>query len=96
MKVTSSWLVVRRPSADVTAKWHGDRSHAEDRFQLLECRKVGRIKQNLWGSAAFWMVSDKVVFGLAICARFHGTLKRGAKRRSSEGLDGQRREAAVW
>jgi len=42
------------------------------------------------------MVTDKVVFGYAICAWFHGAWKRGAKRRSSEGLDGQCREDAVW
>jgi len=48
------------------------------------------------GSADFWTLTDKVVFGFAICARFRGGWKRGAKRRSSEGLDGQYGEDAVW
>jgi len=96
MEVTSSWLVVWRPSADVRAELDAAQRHAEDGFQSLEWRKVGRTKQNPWRSADFWMVTDEAVFGFAICARFHGAWKRGAKRRSSEGLDGQRGEDTVW
>jgi hypothetical protein len=42
------------------------------------------------------MVTDKVVFGFAICARFCGAWQCGAKRTSCKGLDGQRGEDAVW
>jgi len=38
------------------------------------------------------MVTDKVVYGFAICAWLCGAWKRGAQQRSSRGLDGQRRE----
>ena len=46
--------------------------------------------------ANFWTAADEIVVRYAICDRFLGTWKRGAKRRSSEGLDGQRGEDAVW
>jgi hypothetical protein len=42
------------------------------------------------------MVTDEVVLGFAICARFHGAWQCGAKRTSSKGLDGQRGQDAVW
>jgi len=96
MKVTLSWLVVQRPSADVTAQWDAARRYAKDRFRALECRKVGKTKQNPLGSADFWTVTDEVVFGFAICAWFHSAWKSGARRTSREGLDGQRGEDAVW
>jgi hypothetical protein len=80
----------------VTAHWDAAQRHAEDRFRALECWKVGRTEQNPLGSADFWTVTDEVVFGFAICARFRGAWKCGAKRRSSEGLDGQRVEDVVW
>ena len=63
---------------------------------MLECWKVGRTKQNPLWSADFWTVTDKVVFGLAICTWFCGAWKSGAKPRSSEGVNGQRREDAIW
>jgi len=96
MKVTSSRLGVLRPSANVTAQWDEARGHAEDWFQALECQKVWRTKQNPLGSADFWTVTDKVVFGLAICAGVYGQWKHAAKRRSGEDLDGRCGEDAVW
>jgi len=80
----------------VTAQWDAARRHAEDQFRALECRNVGRTNQNPLGSADFWTVNDEVFFGFAICARFRGAWKRGAKRRSSECLDGQHGEDAAW
>jgi len=53
-------------------------------------------QRNPFWSADVWTVSDKVVFGFAICARFYGSWKLGAKRRSNKGFDGQRGENAVW
>ena len=78
------------------AQWDAAQRHAEDRLRALECRNVGTTKQNPLGSADFWTVTDEVVIGFAICALFRGVWKRGAKERSSKGLDGQRREDAVW
>jgi len=42
------------------------------------------------------MVTDEVVLGFAICARFRGAWKRRAERRGSEDVDGQCGEDAVW
>ena len=52
--------------------------------------------QNLLGSADFWTVTDEIVFGFDISAQFRGMWKRGGKRRTSEGSDGQRGEDAAW
>ena len=96
MKVSLSWLVVWRPSADVTAQWDAARRHAKDLFWVLEWQKVGTTKQNLLRSEDFWMVADEVVIGFAIHDWFRGTWKCGAKQRTCEGLDGLCGENAVW
>jgi len=51
MKVTSSWLLVWRPSADVMAWWDGARRHVKDRFYALDCWKVRRTQWNPFGLA---------------------------------------------
>jgi len=65
-------------------------------FERWNARTLEGRKQNRLQSADLWMVTDEVVFGGAICARFRGTWKHGVTRSRCEGLDGQRGEDAVW
>ena len=53
-----------------------------DQLRALECCNCGRTMQNPLGSADFWMMTNKVAFGCAICAWFCGVWKDGAKRSS--------------
>jgi len=85
MKVTLSWLIVWRPSADLSAQWDAAQKDAENRFRVLEFQKVGRTIQNPLGSVDLWTVTEKVVIRFDICTQFCPVRKCVARGRGSEG-----------